>query len=948
MAKILSSDLMLLNREDAEGNRSIYSYNGIDFNDSVQEVIDNNQLYNIYVNMDGDDMSGVLNIDVNKDLVNPENLLCLDVEGRINSKQIYFDPSNNDAAHISMYFQGERDHLVYYENHINIVDRINVGDEIDDKVMFQMERDGIHAHTNFTIGISTVQPSIRLNNDGTALFTGKVLLSDITDLEYNHAVHRGYVDDSTDQVRQEILEYVSVDVLTNNTFKNVNIESTIQHGLDRFTYNSSEAVPAAFTIKYIESDPLGTQQTNWESVESFTINKILITADEIGDDVYVTGRDIRINFAEGPEEEQYECATYTITGVVDNGDSLTLSVDHVFTAEGDPPDAINNSPYLFGTTELNDVSTLGVGTFYWVTIPNSFDPQGNEVNDWRVVNELYISLKDSDGKDITSETYKNNAALEITSIDPDGDEITAGSFIINNSELTTVTQIDEASFIEIDIPCIKLNIELTGVGDTVGFRPGVVHNLKTSSPETLQSYFDRSDAELNSKIETNSSSIEALQDDVLQIERAFTKGRLKYMSASGTTGTGRFSLNDNSGSAINTLGNPNITTIYLSINDINQGLKDWTAGLGATESVILFSEVNQTGESNTGHGDFIINSYQDNGDNVEFNVTFASGSVNVNDTNSEYNVKITSSNEGITTVEAYDAFVNKTGDSNLYGSYSIKDEQGIINVKIEDTGTLTLGNVSTQTNGTLNLQGDFSVVNFNLAPVFTISADDVVIDKPLNLNDNTIRGLADATGNDDTEATNVGHVKRYVENTIATETSTGGIKIRSPFSMDGDFLELGRANVAALDGVSAADMGIAAYNSLTFEMSSVNGAKFITARTNPSYSQYGMVKISTPMKLTDGGHLTVNTDGTLYHNNSQLSVRTGTTSVTGVVQLIDSVTNSSTSRAACANSVKTAYDKAKSAYDGLFKPGDAVVKSNSSGISTNGLYVSNGNLYWKK
>ena len=951
MAKILSSDLMLLNREDADGNRSIYSYNGIDFGDSVQEVIDNNRLYDIYVNMDGDDMSGVLTIDVNKELVNPENLLCLDVEGRINSKQIYFDPSNNDAAHISMYFQGERDHLIYYEKHINIVDRIQVGDEIDDKVVLQIERDGIHAHTDFAIGVSTVQPSIRLNNDGTALFTGKILLSDIADLDYNDAVHRGYVDDSTDELRQEIIQYVSVDVLTTNNFKNVNIESTIQYGLDRFSYNSSEAVPGAFTIKYVEPDPLGVQQTNWESVESFTINKTLLNADTIGDEVYETGRVIKINFAEGPEEDQYECATYNIIGVVDNGDSLTISVEHAFTAEGDPPNAIDNSPYLFGTTQLDQVSTLYEGMFYWVTIPNSVDTQGDEVDDWRAVNELYISLKDNDGNEITTQTYKNDATLDVTSIDPDGDGITSGSFIIKNSELTTITQIDEASFVEIDVPCIKLTVEMTTAGDTVGFRPGVIHTLRSSSPETLQTYFDRSDAELDSKIETNISSIEALQDDVLQIERAFSKGRLKYISASGTTGNGRFSLNDNNGSAINTFSNSNITKIYLSINDINQGLTDWTAGLGTTEAVMLFSQANQSGVLTPGHGEFLINSYQDNGDHVEFDVTFASGSTNVNDTDSEYNVKITSKNEGITTVEAYDAFVNKTGDSNMYGSYSIKDESGSINFKIDDIGTLTLGNSSTQTDATLNLRGDTSTVNFNLSPVFVISSDDVVIEKPLNLNDNMIRGVKTPSGNDDTEVANVGHVKTYVEDTIATESSTGGIKIRSPFSMDGDFLDLGRANVASLNSVSAEDMGIAAYNSLTFEMSVVNDTKLITARTLPTYNNYGMVKISTPMIITSGGHLTVKTSGLLVHEEGndgrQLTVRTATTSRTGVVQLNDNINHTSSTQAATAKAVKTAYDKAKQAYDSLFKPGNKVVSGNVNNTYSGGFYESAGNLYWK-
>ena len=92
MAKILASDLMLLNRENQDGTRSIYSYNGLDFDESVQQVIDDNKLYNKYVNMSGDEMSGQLTIDVNKSLVNPENLLCLDVKGKTESKQLYLRP----------------------------------------------------------------------------------------------------------------------------------------------------------------------------------------------------------------------------------------------------------------------------------------------------------------------------------------------------------------------------------------------------------------------------------------------------------------------------------------------------------------------------------------------------------------------------------------------------------------------------------------------------------------------------------------------------------------------------------------------------------------------------------------------------------------------------------------------------------------------------------------
>ena len=305
MAKIVASDLMLLNRDNNDGSRSVYSYTGLDFNDSVQQVIDDNKLYDLYVNMAGDDMSGLLTIDVNRDLINPENLLCLDVEGRINTKQIYFDPTNDDAAHISMYFQGNREHLVYYENHINIVDRQLVAGEVDDKIMFQMERENIHIHSTFSIGTSAVIPTITLRNDGSASFDGKVLLADITDLDYNHATHRGYVDELVDDVRQEVLDLVQVDVTQDNYFENVNFESTIEYGLDRFTYDLTLSTAGLYTITFAEPPAFGDQQTNWASVVGVTINKTKNTGDIVDENIYIVGNTLNINNATGAAENHY-------------------------------------------------------------------------------------------------------------------------------------------------------------------------------------------------------------------------------------------------------------------------------------------------------------------------------------------------------------------------------------------------------------------------------------------------------------------------------------------------------------------------------------------------------------------------------------------------------------------------------------------------------------------
>ncbi len=969
MAKILPSDLMLLNRESVDGTRSIHSYNGIDFDETVQQVIDNNKLYDIYVNMTGDEMSGLLTIDVNKSLINPENLLCLDVLGRTNSKQLYLDPSNNDAAHISLYFEGDREHLVYYENHINIVDRQYIGntDDIDDKTMLQMERDKVHLHSEFTLGVSAVIPTIRFELSGAATFDGKVLLVDTLDLEENHAAHRGYVDSTTDQVRSELLGYVQTPIVEDNFFNNVNFSDTVTLAEHRYTYSTGDVTGGIAKFNYVVPDELGTQQTNWESVESITLNKTTLTNDQIDTSIFSEGNEFTVTNVNLSTELHYGCATYTIDSVIDDDNSITVNLTHVFTSNetpgldengqpsiinGSTPHAIESESYMMSITRVVEVSSLDNGTFYWETIPNSVDGDGNPVEDWRIVNKLIFSTVDKDGNGVSTSTFRVGTTLEANSINAEGESVTASSYEILTSTAIQINQVDQAADANVFVDAIEVTLQYMESGDDLELRPGTYHNLRVLSTVPIQNYIEDENQRIDSRVDVNEAQISALQNDVLVLEQAFERGRLYYSSSSGAVSSGKFALNDESGAPINQLSNTSIKHIYLHKTDFQGGFKEWTPGtedsdFNVLNKAILFVEVrDEIGVD--GHGEFLIEDFEDAGEFVHFSVTFSSGSNNVNTSDSLYTVKIVSTNQGISSIDAYSSFVSKSGDNNMRGDFVISNDDSIPVLKLKNNGAIDLGSIASTNNGTLSFYGTRAIINKGVDTVLEFDNQVLLSNISFDMNENSIVGLPIADGSIGTQAANVEYVSNYVEKTIATETSTGGIKIRQPFSMDDDFLVIGVANVKASIDVVPDDMGVCAFNNATFEQNTVNGTKFITARTNPTYSNYGMVKISTPMMLTDGGHLTVKTTTLLSHTNAnELTVRTASTSRDGVVKLIDSVTSTSTSLAATANSVKSAYDLAQSTYNALFTPGNSVAKTTSSGVSTGGFWWDGSSLYYK-
>lgn len=86
-----------------------------------------------------------------------------------------------------------------------------------------------------------------------------------------------------------------------------------------------------------------------------------------------------------------------------------------------------------------------------------------------------------------------------------------------------------------------------------------------------------------------------------------------------------------------------------------------------------------------------------------------------------------------------------------------------------------------------------------------------------------------------------------------------------------------------------------------------------TAKTDPSASGTTITAIDT-ITQNENGEITA----------TKKTIRSGTTSQTGVVQLEDSVSSTSTTKAATPNSVKTAYDLANGKYT---KPNDGIPKT---------------------
>ncbi len=396
MAKLQIDDLMVLNRLGVDGVRRIHSFNGDDFNNTVQKVIDDNELYTLYVNRSGDDLYGPLFIDVNTDFFNPENLLCLKLEGRAELKQLIIDPSDGGDTHMSMYFKGNRDHLVYFNNHLNFIFReITEDNVIDDYVLVQLDRASVHVATDVTIGTSASFPNIRLQETGAATFQGKVLLADIDDLDYNHAIHRGYVDDINESLRTELLTYVEVDDKYDYRYENSNFGGSVTKGQFVFLYETDKnGIPGTSGFQTVHStEPIlnpdtdeveDIPMTNWDSVDQFIISETTVNSLSPDEQSFTVGAQLKIDNVNdtADDDNNYSVAFYTVTSFErDDNNNIIIgvsfdSLEELFDENEEPivvPEAQYNERYKITTSVVEENETVLQGKFIWKLIPNAVD-----------------------------------------------------------------------------------------------------------------------------------------------------------------------------------------------------------------------------------------------------------------------------------------------------------------------------------------------------------------------------------------------------------------------------------------------------------------------------------------------------------------------------------------------------------------------------------------------
>ena len=995
---------MLLNRDNLDGTRSIYKYDGNDLTQSIQQVIDDNQLYNLYVNMTGDEMSGPLTIDVNTQEINPENLLCLDVDGKAEISQVVIDPTNNDALHISLHFKGNRDHQIFYENHLNFTERL-VGEEgsIDDLLILQLDRGSSHIASNFNIGQSASFPNIELKLDGSATFQGKILLADITELGYNDAAHVGYVDSSLEVLRSEVLDYVEVDIAQEVTYINQNVQTII--GLGTFTYNSSAsakvyasydrtldqefeisnwqgtAQPGELMFEFEQQSQLAEEdrEQTWPLLQAVYVSETTALGTTLRNEVFVES--YIINFEDRQVDSNRAIAAYSIVSISDKVAGqyrieLRFEEEFEILGEGEDPNTnfpppSDTSPYNIYTYESRNIGFIEPGNYIWELIDNAVDGDGNFIEDFRAVNKLLFT---------EFPEQPNNLPLLVTDL-PVGGNIEIGARksdggvidncvmeIIGSAEIISYEQINQQTFETEYINMISVPVDFITPGTDIATIEGAIYDFRILSTQSLKEKSELDDRKLESAIEKNAGDIEQIKSDLVSIERSFSRGRLKYKSNFGTAVIQSFSLNSASQS-VNNFSNPNIQKIFLHEIDSNNDFQVWIPDGYSYEGTAIRFQNADPDKFDFGQYNIVAEPIYRGDDSVyELTVELSGGSDIDIVVDTVYDVKIISSNEGISASDANNTYVVKTGDTKLTGIFQISKENNESVVRIDAPQDLIVfGNVEDSVATRISFNSHETKILSGLIDTLKFDAQGIDVYKEVNLNDKKITGLPEAADINGTDAASVQYVQNYVDRTAdtipplpATDSRLGGFKL-SPmiyFNEDNQ-LKVKRAQTGTT--ASAEKSGVATFHPDHFEIQvSADGNQSLVLPHTASNTKFGQVKLDgssikqtggvifvnlnpKSMKLTDSKVDVKLADSSIRSGDNGLFVPTATADAKGIVKLSSSYTDSSSGTgsgiAATPHAVEKAYNRDQR--------GRPVIKSGTSGISAGGFYYNGGALYFK-
>lgn len=1000
MAKIRSSDLMLLSREGltAGSDRSIFKYSGDDFRDSVVGIVSDLDLDSQYVNLSGDTMDGTLYIDVNKSLINPENELCLDIAGKAEVRQLVLNPTNNDAAHISLFLKGERNHQVFFQNAMELVARYgdaDVGTDVDKRIV-QIETPDLldpddygttHVSTNITVGLSAAAPRVTIAVEGESAFGDRILIGNIEEddtFKYNNAAHKGYVDSEVEELRTEVLGYVEVDIQNDYTFRNINKNDITE--IENKEYIASSNSPNSGEMLFEYEDAT----TEWVKLESVTLAKDSYNTGPLNWERIEEGTVLRIGYV----SDDYIAATYEVTGIEDI-DSAKVK----FTVNWQSTNIVNGSPapevtvgQVYGVhfDKETEVGSLLDGDFYWEIPENTVDENNTPINDWRGVNRLIVSKKTTTGTNVSASFFPEGADLSINTIEVDS--IFNINFKITNSYQTQIVEIHPINYSPVIKQVIAIEVEPDTLGD-VTFSPERNHTFVVAQSENIKKYVDDKVAIQADRNDIQDDQIAELQQNVRDLENAEEKGTMKFGYQTGHAGPGFFTLNDINQQPQNKF-DTSVHEIFLSNSDVANAPREWAPGgdeFDPTNKIIVLTEKMAEGAT----GSAIRGEYQLTGFTVEthytkFNVDLSAGDVRGIDVNTEFDVKIQNLNEGISSSEAYSVFCKKVGGDILSGGkYRFNDNSGVTGIVIDPpNSTMTLGNTVGNINGTLIFEGADSNITHGTTLLATLNATEGwAFYKELYMSGQPITSLPTPDESQEDHAANVEFVKDYVEEQgnlrVASNSRLGGIKVDQNLLMSDEHLHITHARVIDPTQVKLNNVGVASFDENTFTHNSVEydhhgttrTARCIIANKDPDEVKYGMIKLSNScLRLNDDKqlYLKINDASININSDNELYLRTATDVIKGGVKLLDSKSSNkdtTSGTAATPKSVKLAYDKgvealnaAKDAQDAAddaaakaeelsnsakFQVGDPVAATSSNDAKSKGFYWYNNALYFK-
>jgi len=233
MAKIHVDDLLVLNRKDSSQDGSPYiirSYTGQDFKDSVQEVIDDNQLDDRYVLMSGDTMNGQLIIDLGIDALSEEDVESLTVLGSTKQTQVVISPivAASELPHASLVFTSTdpfgnrlRDHNIATDTNLQF--RKFYADQEDSIDMFLMTDEFCYTGLTLRVGNEISTAEAQISADGTAIFNNVIITqTDPLQMRDDNLIHKIYVDSQLSDVEDRLTELVTVDKDETYSYRNGN------------------------------------------------------------------------------------------------------------------------------------------------------------------------------------------------------------------------------------------------------------------------------------------------------------------------------------------------------------------------------------------------------------------------------------------------------------------------------------------------------------------------------------------------------------------------------------------------------------------------------------------------------------------------------------------------------------------------------------------------------